>query len=276
MGLASRHGLSGNAHGGLATESFVAPELVHYPSFHELKIPAWLFVPTGGDTPYPTIMYVHGGPEGQTRPLLYPVLQYFVAQGYAVFAPNVRGSVGYGKRYAHLDDVRKRMDSVADLAGGVDWIKGRSDLDSSRVAVYGGSYGGFMVLAALTTYPELFASGVNIVGISNFVTFLENTSNYRRAHREAEYGSLATDRDFLEEISPLNHVDKIRAPVMVIHGRNDPRVPVGEAEQLVKELEARGIKAPLMIFEDEGHGLVKLKNKRVAYPAIAEFLETHL
>jgi len=133
-----------------------------------------------------------------------------------------------------------------------------------------------MVLAALTSYPELFKAGVNIVGISNFVTFLENTSSYRRAHREAEYGSLTDDRDFLEEISPLNHIDKVRVPVIVIHGKNDPRVPVSEAEQLVERLNARGIDAPLMIFDDEGHGLVKLKNKRVAYPRVAEFLDEHL
>mgnify|MGYP000412344984 CR=1 FL=1 len=265
-----------SAHGGLATKSFVTPELVHYPSFDDLSIPAWLFVPDHGEGPYPVVMYIHGGPEGQTRPFLSAILQYFVAQGYAVLAPNVRGSVGYGKHYAHLDDVRKRMDSVADLASAVEWLKTQGNLDASRVAVYGGSYGGFMVLAALTSYPELFKAGVNIVGISNFVTFLENTSSYRRAHREAEYGSLTDDRDFLEEISPLNHIDKVRVPVIVIHGKNDPRVPVSEAEQLVERLNARGIDAPLMIFDDEGHGLVKLKNKRVAYPRVAEFLDEHL
>jgi dipeptidyl aminopeptidase/acylaminoacyl peptidase len=130
-----------------------------------------------------------------------------------------------------------------------------------------------MVLAALTTYPDLWAAGVELVGISNFVTFLENTSDYRRAHRESEYGSLAQHREFLQSISPLNHLEKITAPLMVIHGANDPRVPVSEARQLTAALEARGIPVQLLIFDDEGHGIVRLKNKLVAYPAIVKFLE---
>jgi dipeptidyl aminopeptidase/acylaminoacyl peptidase len=142
--------------------------------------------------------------------------------------------------------------------------------------VYGGSYGGFMVLAALTTYPDLWAAGVDIVGISSFVTFLERTSSYRRQSREAEYGSLEHDREFLESIAPINHVDKIRVPLMVIHGANDPRVPLGEAEQLVAALRQREVPVELLVFDDEGHGVIKLKNKQVAYPAIIDFLAKHL
>jgi dipeptidyl aminopeptidase/acylaminoacyl peptidase len=129
-----------------------------------------------------------------------------------------------------------------------------------------------MVLSALTTYPELWAAGVNIVGISNFVTFLENTSSYRRAHRESEYGSLAHHRDFLETISPLNQAQKISVPLMVIHGANDPRVPLSEAEQLVDVLSKRDVTAEFLVFEDEGHGIAKLKNKLVAYTAVGNFL----
>jgi dienelactone hydrolase len=171
--------------------------------------------------------------------------------------------------------VEKRLDAVADLAAAATWLQRQPDIAGDRLAVYGGSYGGFMVLAALTTYPALWAAGVDIVGISNMVTFLENTSAYRRAHREAEYGSLARDREFLAQISPLSHVDQITAPLIVIHGANDPRVPLSEAEQIVAALEARNVPVELLVFPDEGHGLVRLKNKEVAYPAVAAFLERH-
>jgi dipeptidyl aminopeptidase/acylaminoacyl peptidase len=218
----------------------------------------------------------HGGPAGQTRPIFSPVIQMMLANGYAVFEPNVRGSTGYGKTYQMLDEVRKRMDSVADLAFGARWLQAQPGIRGDRLAVMGASYGGFMVLSSLTTYPELWAAGVDIVGISNFVTFLEKTSAYRRAHREGEYGSLENDRDLLEGISPLNHADKIRAPLLVLHGRNDPRVPLNEAEQLVAALKSRNVPVEFLVFDDEGHGIVKLKNQLVAYPAVMDFLEKHL
>jgi dipeptidyl aminopeptidase/acylaminoacyl peptidase len=239
-------------------------------------IPAWLYRPAQREGKLPVVVYVHGGPEGQFRPNFLPVVQYLAVQGYAVLATNVRGSTGYGNAYGHLDDVEKRMDSVADLAYAARWVKSQPDLDGDRLAVFGASYGGFMVLSSVTTYPDLWAAGVDIVGISNFVTFLENTSEYRRAHREAEYGSLAHDRAFLESISPSNHLEKVRAPLMVIHGANDPRVPLSETLQLVKKLEARGVPVETMVFDDEGHGLIKLKNKLAAYPAVVEFLNKHL
>lgn len=269
-----------SSHGGLPADSFVAPELIHFPTFDndgdgKRHIPAWLFKPKS-DEPVPAVLIVHGGPEAQYRPYFHFLAQYFLQNGYAVLAPNVRGSTGYGKAYSHLDDVRKRMDSVADLAHAAYWLKQQPGIDGNRLVVYGGSYGGFMVLAAVTSYPDLWAAAVDIVGISNFVTFLENTSPYRRPHREAEYGSLDQDRDFLQDISPLTHADKIVAPLMVIHGANDPRVPLGEAEQLVQLLRQRNIPVEFLIFDDEGHGVVKLKNKLVAYPAILDFLSTHL
>ena len=265
-----------SSHGGLLAATFTAPELVHYPTFDALDIPAWYYRPKAQTEPVPAVVIVHGGPEGQSRPTLNFLAQFLVQHGYAVLVPNVRGSTGYGNRYSHLDDVRKRMDSVADLAYGARWLGAQPGIAEKRIAVYGGSYGGFMVLSALTTYPELFAAGVDIVGISNFVTFLENTSGYRRAHREAEYGTLKEDRAFLEDISPLSHLDKLEAPLMVIHGANDPRVPLGEAEQLVGALGARGVETEFLVFDDEGHGLVKLANKLVAYPAIVDFLDRQL
>jgi protease II len=270
-----------SSHGGLPTDSFVNPKLIHYPTFDYTedkvirKIPAWFYKPrnTTENSRLPVVVIPHGGPESQFRPAFHFLIQYFVHHGYCVIAPNVRGSTGYGKHYSHLDDVRKRMDSVRDLAYAAFWLKEQQEIDPARVIVYGGSYGGFMVLAALTTYPALWAAGVDIVGISNLVTFLENTSKYRRAHRETEYGSLEEDRDFLEEIAPINHIDRIKAPLIVIHGANDPRVPLSEAEQLVRALKSRNIDVEFLVFEDEGHGLVKLKNKEIAYPAIINFLD---
>jgi dipeptidyl aminopeptidase/acylaminoacyl peptidase len=222
------------------------------------------------------VVVVHGGPEGQYRPTFQPVAQYLAMAGFAVLAPNVRGSSGYGKSYMHLDDVRKRMDSVADLAYAAYWLRDTGGADPDRIAVYGGSYGGFMVLAALTTYPDLWAAGVDLVGIANFVTFLENTGPWRRHLREAEYGSLEHDRAFLEEISPINKVDRIRAPLLVIHGANDPRVPIGEAEQMVAHLKSLGRTVDFLRLDDEGHQIAKLKNKLRAYPMALDFLQQNL
>ena len=263
---------------GLARADLAEPELVRYPTFDGRLIPAFVFRPPGSaiGRSRPTVFFVHGGPESQLRTAFNPVIQYFAHRGFVVIAPNVRGSSGYGKAYGHLDDVELRMDSVRDLAAGADWA-GQSGLaDPRRIAVMGGSYGGFMVLAALTAHPERWAAGVDIVGIANFVTFLEQTGPWRRHLREAEYGSLARDRALLEQISPLNKVDRIVAPLMVIHGANDPRVPVGEAEQIVASLRERGRPVEYLRFEDEGHGLTKLRNRLLAFPRIADFLERHL
>ena len=223
----------------------------------------------------PTVVEVHGGPESQRRPIWSAPIQYLAGRGFAVLAPNVRGSTGYGKAYSHLDDVRLRMDSVRDLAHAVEWLRANG-ADPRRIAVMGGSYGGFMVLSAITTYPDLWAAAVDIVGIANFVTFLENTGVWRRVLREAEYGSLERDRAFLEEISPIHHVERITAPLIVLHGANDPRVPVGEAEQIVETLRQRGRPVEYLRFEDEGHGLIKLPNRIAGYTAIGAFLERWL
>jgi dipeptidyl aminopeptidase/acylaminoacyl peptidase len=252
------------------------PEHVQYPTFDGRQIPALFYASPSARGPAPCVVWVHGGPEGQFRPTFQPLAQYLVSAGFAVLAPNVRGSTGYGREYMHLDDVRKRMDSVADLAHAAYWLRDSGRADPKRIAVYGGSYGGFMVLAALTTYPDLWAAGVDLVGISNFVTFLENTGPWRRHLREAEYGSLENDRDFLTEISPINKVDQIRAPLLVIHGANDPRVPIGETEQMVQALRDLGRTVEFLRLEDEGHQIAKLRNKLVAYPMAVDFLRRHL
>lgn len=262
--------------GGIPRASFVAPAVVRYPSFDGRDIPAFLYQPAGAQRNLPVVISVHGGPEAQERPWFNPIYQYLVARGYAVLAPNVRGSTGYGYTYQSLDDVRKRMDSVADLKAAVEWLRKSGIADPERIAIYGGSYGGFMVLAAVTTYPDLWAAAVDIVGIANFVTFLENTGPWRRKWREAEYGSLEQDRAFLEQISPIRAVDKITAPLFVVHGANDPRVPLGEAEQVVNALRQRDVPVEYLVFADEGHGLIKRDNRLKAYPAIADFLDSHV
>jgi len=263
---------------GIPPDTFVEPELVHYPTFDGREIPAFFSVPETEppEAGYPVVVDIHGGPESQRRPSFASVKQYLLNNGYAVFEPNVRGSSGYGKAYSALDDVEKRMDSVADVRAGVEWLHDHPEVDPDRVVAMGGSYGGFMVLAALTEYPDLWAAGVDVVGIANFVTFLENTGDWRRELREAEYGSLDEDREFLESISPINNIEAIESPLFVLHGANDPRVPVGEAEQIVERAREQGVPVRKLIFDDEGHGFSKLENRIEAYRAVVDFLAEHV
>lgn len=253
-------------------ETFRDAELHRFSSFDGEQIPCWVVKPEGIEGPPPVVVNVHGGPESQSRGLFNPLTQYLVARGYAVVSPNVRGSTGYGRRYQSLDDVKKRLDSVRDLESLHAWLPSVG-LDQRRAVLMGGSYGGYMVLAGLAFQPDLWAGGVDVVGISSLVTFLENTSAWRRKFREREYGSLEHDRDFLIEASPITHVDEMEAPLFIIHGRNDPRVPVTEAEQIYEVLKGKGIRTEMFIYDDEGHGLAKLKNRLDAYPKVADFLD---
>ncbi len=262
---------------GIPRESLVEPDLVRYESFDGLSIPGFLYRPQeGGDENLPVVVEIHGGPEGQRRVNFNPLTQYLVNRGFAVFAPNVRGSAGYGKEYIHMDDVEKRMDTVRDIRSGVEWMVAEGIADPDRLAVMGGSYGGFMVLACITEYPDLWAAAIDRVGIANFVTFLENTGPWRRHLREAEYGSLEHDYDFLVSISPIHKADRIQTPLLVIHGANDPRVPVGETEQIVKAIRDRGGAVEYLLFDDEGHGLSKLANKITAHSHTADFLDRYV
>ncbi len=261
---------------GIPEDSFVEPELVRYPTFDDREIPAFFSTPDDASENTPVIVDIHGGPESQRRPSFRGFKQYLLSKGYAVFEPNVRGSAGYGKEYSHLDDVENRMDSVADIEAGVSWLHDHPTVDSDRIVAYGASYGGFMVLAALTEYPELWAAGIDVVGIANFVTFLENTGDWRQELREAEYGSLEDDREFLESISPTNNIENIDAPLFVLHGENDPRVPVGEATQIAEEAQKQGVPVRKLIFEDEGHGFSKLDNQIEAYRSVVAFLDEHV
>ena len=239
-------------------------------------IPAFYYKPNHRDEGSPLVVYIHGGPESQTRAVYSPFLQYFLTQGYAVAAPNIRGSTGYGKTYTHLDDGRKRMDAVKDVIYLVEWLKKTGEINPEKVAIVGGSYGGFIVLAALSHYPKLWAAGIDIVGMSSLRTFLQTTSPWRKKLREAEYGTIENDGDYFDQIDPLNHADNITAPLMVIHGVNDPRVSIQESEQIVRKLKNRDHPVTFIRIEEEGHTMVKLKNKLNSYSMMAEFLEKYL
>ena len=285
--------LTQSSRAGIPQESFVEPELIKFKSFDGREIPAWFYRPKvvaanltamsnssdnkigirGG---IPVIVSVHGGPEGQERPGFNALYQYYLSRGYAILATNVRGSTGYGRTYASLDDVQKREDSVKDLAAAAEWLKTQRNINPQKIAVMGGSYGGYMTMAAITLYPDLWAAAVNTVGIVNFETFLQRTSGYRRRQREVEYGRLDKDLEFLRAVSPIHKVDRIKTPLMVIHGKRDPRVPYTEAEQIVAALKKRGAVVEYKLFEDEGHGISKLKNRLVVYPLVADFLDKHL
>ncbi len=275
-GSSRRLTFSNNA--GIDLARFVAPVTVHYPSFDGLSIPALYFRPAGPEPAdgFPCLLYVHGGPAGQLRPEFLVMFQYLLARGYALLAPNVRGSTGYGRTYTELDEVERRMDSVADLEAAVQWLHSRLEIDNRRIAIYGRSYGGFMVLAAMTEYPHLFAAGVDVVGIANWITFLERTGPWRRAHREREYGSLAHHRAFLESISPIHRVERIRVPLLVQAGDNDPRVPLHESQQVVERIQNAGGPVEFVHYADEGHIFSKLANRIDSFTQMAAFLDRHL
>lgn len=269
--------------GGLDTSKFVTPELVHYPTFDEVggaprRIPAFYYRPAGKG-PFPVVVNIHGGPEGQARPFFNPITQYYVNEmGIAVLFPNVRGSSGYGKSYLLLDNGEKREDSVRDIGALLDWVAEQPELDAGRVAVVGGSYGGYMVLASMVHFDDRLRAGVDIVGISNFVTFLENTSDYRRDLRRVEYGDERDPemRAFLERISPTNRAAEIEKPLFVVQGLNDPRVPASESEQMVDVIRDNGGAVWYLMAKDEGHGFDKKSNRDYFTQATVLFLERFL
>ncbi|TML68019.1 MAG: S9 family peptidase [Actinobacteria bacterium] len=260
----------------IAADELREPELHRFASFDGESVPVFLWEPDG-EGPFPVVVMVHGGPESQFRPAFLPSFtpftQHLVSRGYAVAAPNVRGSTGYGKRYEHLDDIRLRLDSVRDLAALHEWLGTRPRIDASRAVLYGRSYGGYMVLAGLAFQPERWAAGIECVGISNFVTFLENTAPWRRAVREPEYGSLENDYDFLVEVSPITHVDAISAPLFIQHGANDPRVPLSETKQIHRVLSEKGIRCELLVHDDEGHAIGKIENRVETFERAVAFLD---
>jgi dipeptidyl aminopeptidase/acylaminoacyl peptidase len=272
--------------GGMAPETFVSPTLLRYPTFDadpahpsgRRHIPAFLYQPEG-EGPFPVLVTIHGGPEAQARPVFSDFVQFLVRERkVAVLVPNVRGSSGYGKTYLALDDGYLREDAVKDIGALLDWIATEPSLDASRVAVHGGSYGGYMVLASLVHYSDRLRAGIDIVGISHFVTFLEQTNPYRVDQRRPEYGDERDPqmREFLHRISPLTNVERISQPLFVIQGANDPRVPRSEAEQIVAAVRERAPDTWYLLAMDEGHGFYKKGNRDRMTEAVVAFLDRHL
>lgn len=270
--------------GGLPNSSFSAPELISYETFDRVNgkprtIPAFYYKPAKATGKVPVVIIIHGGPEGQALPSFSAFRSFLTNEmGIAVLEPNVRGSSGYGKTYLKLDNGMKREESVKDIGSLLDWIAKQPDLDASRVAVYGGSYGGYMVLASMVHYSDRLACGIDVVGISNFVTFLKNTEDYRKDLRRVEYGDerIPEMNAFLEKISPSNHVDKITKPLFIIQGLNDPRVPASESEQIKQKLMDKGHDVWYLLAKDEGHGFRKKENYTFQQLAIVMFLQKHL
>lgn len=262
---------------GIDVSKFRLPELVHYPSFDGTKIPAFVYLPNDYEKgkKIPFIAYYHGGPEAQFRPYFNRAFQYSLSRGYGVIAPNVRGSSGYGKEFIEADNYKNRHKSVKDGVWAAKYVIDQGYTEPKKVAAWGGSYGGFMVMATITEAPELFGAACNVVGVVNFETFLKQTKSYRRALREVEYGPLS-DPEFLRSISPIHKLDKIEAPLMLAHGLNDPRVPVGEAMQIAVALKKRGLDVEELYFPDEGHGFAKEENRLLYYQRMAKFFDEHL
>ncbi len=266
--------------GPVAAENFSEPDLIKWKSFDGKEISALYYKANPKFTgPRPIIVVIHGGPEGQSRPMYLGRLNYYLNElGVSLIFPNVRGSSGYGKTFLKLDNGFNRVDSYKDINTLFDWIAQRKDLDSARLMVTGGSYGGHMTLAISTFYPERITCAVDVVGMSNLVTFLEHTQEYRRDLRRVEYGDErdAKMREFLESIAPLNKVEKISKPLLVVQGENDPRVPASEARQIVDATTKSGVPIWYLSAKDEGHGFAKKKNQDFQFYSTVMFVQKYL
>ncbi len=258
--------------------TLVEPELVKFESFDGVPLSGFHFRPKGAVPArgWPVVMFVHGGPEGQTKASYRFDLHVMVEAGYVVFAPNVRGSTGYGRRYAGLDDRERRMDSVRDLGVCGEWLKRQPGIDPTRMAIWGESYGGFMVLSALAEQPDLWQAGVDIFGVVNFDTLLRDTGPWRRGHRAVEYGDPKTEPDLMRWLSPISRADRIKVPLFVSHADRDPRVPKSESDQIVTFLRSRGRAVEYQEIEYEGHVYWRPDNRKRAYDGVRQFLDRHL
>jgi dipeptidyl aminopeptidase/acylaminoacyl peptidase len=269
--------ISESAHEGVDLDTLVRPELMSYTAHDGLQLSGWLYrARVAGEGAPPMVLSFHGGPEGQSRPSFRSIYQALVARGISVFAPNVRGSSGFGKTFVNLDNGALRFDGVKDIASTVDYVVEASLADPRRIGIMGGSYGGYMVMAGLTEYPDLFSAGANLYGVVNFETFFANTEPWMAAISTVEYGDPVKDKELLEQLSPIHKVDRVIAPTIVLHGANDTNVPVVEAEQVVDSLEQRDVPVKYVLFPDEGHGWRKTENRVTSDVEIVRWFETYL
>ena len=263
-------------HAGIELSKLVKPELVRFKAHDELELSGWLYIPQGFAKPGPIVLSFHGGPEGQERPGFRSDYQALLTQGIAVFAPNVRGSSGFGKTFVNLDNGQLRINGIRDIKSCVDYVVKQGIADPKRVGIMGGSYGGYMVMAGLTEYPDLFAAGADLYGVVNFETFFANTEPWMAAISTVEYGDPKTQLDMLKRLSPINKVDRVVTPTIVLHGANDTNVPVVEAVQVVSNLKKRNIPVEYVLFPDEGHGWRKTTNRIKSTVAVSKWFAKYL
>ncbi|MBU1377459.1 MAG: S9 family peptidase [Alphaproteobacteria bacterium] len=268
--------LTRSAHDGVDLATLVRPTLVNYKAHDGLALSGWLYRPKDAKGPGPVVFIYHGGPEGQSRPSLSTDVQALVGRGISVFLPNVRGSTGFGKRFVNLDNGPLRVDGVKDIKASTDALVALGVADPRRLGIMGGSYGGYMVMAGVTEYPDMFAAGANLYGVVNFDTFFKHTQPWMAAISTIEYGNPATQAEMLKSLSPINKLDRIKTPLIVLHGANDTNVPVIEAEQIVQQLKARGVPVEYVLFPDEGHGWRRLPNRIKSTVTLADFFERKL
>lgn len=268
--------LTQSRHEGVDLAKLVRPELIEYQAADGVKLSGWLYRPQGTKGPSPLVFHYHGGPEGQARPTMSPDAQALVANGIAVFAPNVRGSSGFGKAFMAMDDGAKRVDGVQDIKATTDALVRMGIADPKRLGIMGGSYGGYMVMAGITEFPDMFAAGTNLFGIVNFESFFRETEPWMAAISTTEYGDPKTQAEMLKQLSPIHKLDSIKTPLFVLHGANDTNVPVVEAEQIVASLKARGVPVRYTLFPDEGHGWRKTVNRVRSTTEIVDFFVQHL
>jgi dipeptidyl aminopeptidase/acylaminoacyl peptidase len=264
---------------------FVAARLMSYPARDGTPIPMFVRFPKGcapeenkAADPCPVVVEFHGGPEGQAQPGFSPYTQLFIESGFILVEPNVRGSDGYGKRWLDADNGPRRLDVITDIDDCGKWIRanwGRNG-KAPRVGITGGSYGGYSTLVGMTMFAGTYDAGASVVGISNLVTFLKNTSPYRRILRLSEYGDPDKDAEALKKLSPITYLDRVKSPLLLIQGLNDPRVPAGEAVQLHESLEKRGVASRFILIPDEGHGSAKRGNQVIQIGHVLRFFEEHL
>ena len=263
-------------HAGVALEQLVRPTLVRFPGRDGLPLSGWLYRAPGASGPGPVVLSFHGGPEGQERPAFRADYQALLSQGISVLAPNVRGSSGFGKRFVNLDNGALRKDAVADIAAAVDFVVKERIADPRRIGITGGSYGGYMTMAGMTEYPDLFAAGANLFGIVNFATFFAHTEAWMAAISKVEYGDPETQAEMLASLSPIHRLDRVKAPTIVLHGANDTNCPVVEAEQVVENLKKRGVPVEYVLFPDEGHGWRKVSNRIRSTVAVTRWFVKYL
>ncbi|MGB8506846.1 MAG: S9 family peptidase [Pyrinomonadaceae bacterium] len=271
--------LTHSPHAGVDLAKMVRPELLKYLAHDGVQLSGWLYSPQGASTkqaPGPVVLSFHGGPEGQERPGFNSTYQALVARGISVFAPNVRGSSGFGKKFVNLDNGALRENGVRDIKATVDYLVNAGFADPRRIGIMGGSYGGYMVMAGLTEYPEMFAAGADLFGVVNFETFFKNTQPWMAAISKIEYGNPDTEAEMLRRLSPINRIDRVKSPTIVLHGANDTNVPVVEAEQVVENLKRRGVPVEYVLFPDEGHGWRKTPNRIRSTVALVTFFEKYL